>query len=35
MFITDSIQTGLTTAVSSGGVPAFPAPAHEGGTVIV
>lgn len=35
MFITDSIQTGLTTAVSGGGAPAFLAPAHEGGMVIV
>jgi hypothetical protein len=35
MFITDSIQTGLTTAVNGGGVPAFLAPEREGGTVIV
>jgi hypothetical protein len=39
MFIADSIQTSLTTAVTlrvmGGGVPAYIVPALEGGTVSV
>ena len=35
MFITDFIQTSLTTAVNGGGVPAYMAPVLDGGTVSV